>query len=55
MLKKILHRIKTVALEFEVMVLHVIGDNVAIDLPISKSAKIRTSAKGLFWTEETGL
>jgi len=30
MLKKILRRIKTVLLEFEVMILHVIGDNVAI-------------------------
>jgi acetyltransferase-like isoleucine patch superfamily enzyme len=30
MLKKIWRRIKTVALEFEVMILHVIGDNVAI-------------------------
>jgi maltose O-acetyltransferase len=30
MLKKILHIIKTIALEFEIMILHVVGDNVAI-------------------------
>jgi maltose O-acetyltransferase len=30
MLKKILNRIKTVVLEFEVMILHVVGDNVAV-------------------------